>query len=495
VRCWHNSASISGRWSSGGCADRPRSTRTTYYHGLNPLAEQTGTGPRAWYLRDQLGSVRQTYDDSGALLPNPTVRYDSFGAVRAGTPADHGFTGENWDAATGLVNLRARWYDPAHGTFTSRDPFGGWATSPASQHPYQYAANSPAQYTDPSGKCIGVLGGADTLFCAAVIGAVISGVIDYGTQVYGNYQAGYRGADMFTHICVDELLIAMASGAVGGGVGYALVPLLAPIAQLGFVGSMLAGAAEGEFAAGAGQVTTNLLSGRAWNTGIHDALQAGAQFGAFAGLLKGGLGGIRGGLFETNEGALRGRLLGFSAGHSYLDDAAWDSIDQARAFEQKATNLFQQLVSKARRTYENKTIAVSRKLLTFETLSGWNTPRRFRQATAEVLEYANARGYSFPRKGMYDGGVPGQFHASHAELQANMIAPGRPIGVSREMCGVCQSYFREVLAPESRVPLVVADPEMVRVFHPNKWVTVVYPDDGTYWHAPSEYINPNYGLR
>ncbi|NJL55949.1 hypothetical protein HC928_12720 [bacterium] len=31
---------------------------------------------------------------------------------------------------TGLVYLRARWYDPASGTFLSRDPFAGYPTIP-----------------------------------------------------------------------------------------------------------------------------------------------------------------------------------------------------------------------------------------------------------------------------------------------------------------------------------------------------------------------------
>ncbi|NJK81531.1 MAG: hypothetical protein HC914_17275 [Chloroflexaceae bacterium] len=48
--------------------------------------------------------------------------------------------------------LRARWYDPASGTFLSRDPFAGFAQQPYSQHPYQYAYSNPARWTDPSGN-------------------------------------------------------------------------------------------------------------------------------------------------------------------------------------------------------------------------------------------------------------------------------------------------------------------------------------------------------
>ncbi|NJO08003.1 MAG: hypothetical protein HC876_22175 [Chloroflexaceae bacterium] len=50
--------------------------------------------------------------------------------------------------------LRARWYDPASGTFLGRDPFAGYPTIPYSQHPYQYGYSNPALWTDPSGEAV-----------------------------------------------------------------------------------------------------------------------------------------------------------------------------------------------------------------------------------------------------------------------------------------------------------------------------------------------------
>jgi hypothetical protein len=51
-----------------------------------------------------------------------------------------------------LQYLRARWYDPAAGTFLGRDPFEGFDTMPYSLHPYQYGDSDPVRFTDPSGK-------------------------------------------------------------------------------------------------------------------------------------------------------------------------------------------------------------------------------------------------------------------------------------------------------------------------------------------------------
>jgi RHS repeat-associated protein len=66
-----------------------------------------------------------------------------------------GFTGELQDGQTGLVYLRARWYDPAQGRFLQRDSFTGGPTRPQSLNRYAYTENNPANWTDPSGRCVG----------------------------------------------------------------------------------------------------------------------------------------------------------------------------------------------------------------------------------------------------------------------------------------------------------------------------------------------------
>jgi hypothetical protein len=71
------------------------------------------------------------------------------------------------------VYLRARWYNPATGTFTSRDPFPGVDTSPQSLHPYAYTHNNPVNATDPSGKFI------PAVVAVAALGALVIGVGAY----------------------------------------------------------------------------------------------------------------------------------------------------------------------------------------------------------------------------------------------------------------------------------------------------------------------------
>jgi RHS repeat-associated protein len=106
------------------------------------------SGSRTWYIADALGSVRQTLDDAGT--PLATASYDPWGTPQSSLISPFGFTGELQDAA-GLTYLRARWYNPSHGTLTSVDPFSGFSTKPYSLHPYQYSYSNPVSYVDPSG--------------------------------------------------------------------------------------------------------------------------------------------------------------------------------------------------------------------------------------------------------------------------------------------------------------------------------------------------------
>ena len=82
-------------------------------------------GVTKWYVYDGLGSVVGEVDASGSLTSSP--QYDVYGAVRgnAGTASSRqgfvGGLGHVSDAETGLVYMRARYYDPSNGRFVSED--------------------------------------------------------------------------------------------------------------------------------------------------------------------------------------------------------------------------------------------------------------------------------------------------------------------------------------------------------------------------------------
>jgi hypothetical protein len=63
-------------------------------------------------------------------------------------------------------------------------------------------------------------------------------------------------------------------------------------------------------------------------------------------------------------------------------------------------------------------------------------------------------------------GTPGSYESSHAERQAAIDNPDRPIGVSRDMCPACQEWFSK-LAQSRGVPQFVSDPSGGRMFMPD----------------------------
>jgi RHS repeat-associated protein len=125
----------------------------TYLYGRSRLAEKNAAGT-AYDLADALGSVRQLADGAGQVtLARSYKPYGEPLSSQGAGATSYGFTGEATDA-TGMVYLRARYYAPGVGRFTSRDTWAGDAKMPMSYNGWVYAVANPIGYTDPSGLCI-----------------------------------------------------------------------------------------------------------------------------------------------------------------------------------------------------------------------------------------------------------------------------------------------------------------------------------------------------
>jgi len=140
----------------------------TYTYG-NDLISMNRAGENSYYHYDGLGSVRQLTDDNEAVVTEYT--YDAFGNVIASTGTSENtykFTGEQFDSSSGLLYLRARYYDSSIGRFISRDPILSpvkmesnftWAlpsliSRPQLLYPYIYCGNNPVNWIDPRGELI-----------------------------------------------------------------------------------------------------------------------------------------------------------------------------------------------------------------------------------------------------------------------------------------------------------------------------------------------------
>ena len=107
-------------------------------------------GNTYFYITDIRESVvALTTGFSARLGPTSVVnryRYSPWGEIVAQSvetvPQPFKFAGAEYDAATGLYKMGARYYDPADGRFTQTDPLGGG---------YRYALNNPINLVDPAG--------------------------------------------------------------------------------------------------------------------------------------------------------------------------------------------------------------------------------------------------------------------------------------------------------------------------------------------------------
>jgi len=126
-------------------------TRRLFLNTVNSVtARITASGTVAWYLTDRLGSVRVLTDNTGSVIDE--INYDAYGNILTQTnPAASDrylWTGEQFDAVTGLQYNRARYYDPTTGRWTTEDPLGFAA---GDTNLYRYAKNDPTNGLDATG--------------------------------------------------------------------------------------------------------------------------------------------------------------------------------------------------------------------------------------------------------------------------------------------------------------------------------------------------------
>ncbi len=136
---------------------------TKYYFANDGLVAFRRSGyPRnnglRYVFRDHLGSTSVIANGGGTKLWED--RYKAFGDFRytwiggdghIPVQTDYRYTGQRYDAAVGLYDYRARWYDPALGRFILPDTIVPQPGDPQSLNRYSYASNSPIVYTDPTG--------------------------------------------------------------------------------------------------------------------------------------------------------------------------------------------------------------------------------------------------------------------------------------------------------------------------------------------------------
>ena len=132
-----------------------------------------------YYLKDHQGNNRVVVSSSGTVME--TNHYYPFGGVFSTSNIQpYKYNGKELDTKNGLnwYDYGARHYDAAFGRWFAVDPL---AEKMYAWSPYGYCFNNPVKFVDEDGEFPWL--------------ALVSAAIDYGFQVYDNYQQGKSGYD------------------------------------------------------------------------------------------------------------------------------------------------------------------------------------------------------------------------------------------------------------------------------------------------------------
>ncbi|MCH9808453.1 MAG: FG-GAP-like repeat-containing protein [Alphaproteobacteria bacterium] len=175
---------------------------------------------------DHLGSTRLVSDVGSNI--DQALSYYPFGDTLSDTKAgsfnqDRQFTGHTKDGGTGLIYMKARYYDPVTGRFSSIDPYvfkdlSTIINDPQLLNTYGYARNNPLKYDDPNGELpvlvvTGVIGG---LVGLAALGAADLVSIAAGGDV--SQPSAYAGAAVGGFVVGSGVALV---GTLAGGAGVA----------------------------------------------------------------------------------------------------------------------------------------------------------------------------------------------------------------------------------------------------------------------------------
>ena len=135
---------------------------TNYTYGLERISAKTGN-TRTEYVYDGRGSVAAEvsyntawYTFGGGLArKNVTSKsYTPFGEQIGEATSGFGYNGEYYNAATGMIYLRARFYEPEMNRFGQKDILRGSILDPLRLNRYPYCTNDPINFCDPSGMAL-----------------------------------------------------------------------------------------------------------------------------------------------------------------------------------------------------------------------------------------------------------------------------------------------------------------------------------------------------
>lgn len=186
-----------------------------YGLGANDVLNQinVAAATRSTLLPDIQGSVIASVDSATATLTK--IGYLPYGRSGTTAPTSFGYTGQRYDAESGLYYYRARHYSPALGRFLQPDPIG----TSGGINLYAYVGNDPLNLIDPSGNIgftfsIGALGeiGLSSIFAQGGAQGSLGIAILFDTSNLNFRNPTNIGVSIVTYSAVGSTAGALGSG-------------------------------------------------------------------------------------------------------------------------------------------------------------------------------------------------------------------------------------------------------------------------------------------
>ncbi len=149
-------------------ADITGDRQSVYVRDLNGILFREENGEKMHYISNPRGDVSAYYYSRTRLLP--TYTYDAFGNQTEASGTDpFRYSGEYYDAESGFIYLRNRYYEPSIGRFITEDPYwnvdnmiygddNGKVPSISaimqSCNLYVYCGNNPVLFIDKTGEAL-----------------------------------------------------------------------------------------------------------------------------------------------------------------------------------------------------------------------------------------------------------------------------------------------------------------------------------------------------
>jgi RHS repeat-associated protein len=201
---------------SGGLVsiDQAGAGPTEYIRASGMVLARVAGAAVTWLHPDHLGSAVAGTGPTGAVVWRESEQ--PFGEDWTSAPANDnqaGYTGHVEDAATDLVYMQARYYNPVIGRFLANDPVRFSPGRPDMFNRYAYAGNDPVNNWDPDGRIFGLIGkGVKLVIKGGDVGATLAGAATDAKAVFAPAGTSTAGARALAAASLASEIVSPVSG-------------------------------------------------------------------------------------------------------------------------------------------------------------------------------------------------------------------------------------------------------------------------------------------